>query len=322
MKTMPTDLGMLSTSAGVVQRWRRAPVAVGLAIVSAAVVSCGPDSSPESAASSSGTAIETDFDVYLAEVEMGDSVVRVGPLVNVTDRAGYDNQPSFTPDGAGILYTAADESGRTDIMRYDLETGQTAFVTTTYPESEYSATPLPTGDGFSAIRVEADSTQRLWKFDWNGQNPTVVSDIAPAGYHAWFGESHVALFVLGSPPTLVGVNVTNGDQWILEESVGRSIQSIPGRGISWVATGGEEPILMELDPPSGATRPLIATVGEGHDHAWTPDGTLLMADGNQLYWWRVGASFWEPAIMEPFDGTISRLAVSPDGTKLALVGAR
>ena len=34
-----------------------------------------------------------------------DSIV-VGPAMNITHRAGYDNQPSFTPDSRSILYTA------------------------------------------------------------------------------------------------------------------------------------------------------------------------------------------------------------------------
>ena len=292
-------------------------VAVGLGLV---VGACGGgDAGTEGAVSDDGP---PDNDIYLAEIVFSEEGVTVSELENITARAGYDNQPSFTPDGTGLLYTAADEAGRTDIMRYDLGSGEADFLTMTYPESEYSATPLPTGDGFSVVRVEADSTQRLWAFDWDGQNPRVLSDLAPIGYHTWIGENHVVVFVLGDPPSLVALNLVNQDTWLLEESVGRSIQDIPNRGISWVSTGGETSMIQELDPASGAIRPLISPPGEGTDHAWAPDGTLLASDGGQLYWWRLGTREWTPVDMDSFEGELSRLAVSPDGTTLAVVGAR
>ncbi len=66
------------------------------------------------------------------------------------------------------------------------------------PESEYSATPLPDGSGLSVIRVEADSTQRLWRFDMDGANGSVVlEDVAPVGYHAWADQRTLVMFVLG-----------------------------------------------------------------------------------------------------------------------------
>jgi Tol biopolymer transport system component len=50
--------------------------------------------------------------------------------------AGYNNQPSFLPDGKTVLYTSF-RNGQTDIYRYDLSTGKTTQVTNT-TESEYS----------------------------------------------------------------------------------------------------------------------------------------------------------------------------------------
>ncbi|MEK6597058.1 MAG: hypothetical protein AABY91_01900, partial [Gemmatimonadota bacterium] len=38
---------------------------------------------------------------------------------NLTDRPGYDNQPSFSPDGRWVLYSS-ERNGQTEIYRYDL----------------------------------------------------------------------------------------------------------------------------------------------------------------------------------------------------------
>ena len=57
------------------------------------------------------------------------------------------------------------------------------------------------------------------------------------------------------------------------------------------------------------------------DCAWTPDGTLLMADKDVLYAWRRGDAAWHRVADLAALGVhgVSRLAVSPNGERLALV---
>ena len=86
---------------------------------------------------------------------------------------GYDNQPFYTPDGAAVLFTANRDGKQTDIYEFDRVTRRVRQLVAT-PEGEYSATITPDGKAFSVIRVEADGTQRLWRFDRNGSNPKVV----------------------------------------------------------------------------------------------------------------------------------------------------
>ena len=47
-----------------------------------------------------------DSEIHLAPLRVEGGVLRLGAPVNVTNRPGYDNQPSFTPDGAAILFTS------------------------------------------------------------------------------------------------------------------------------------------------------------------------------------------------------------------------
>jgi hypothetical protein len=64
---------------------------------------------------------------------------------------------------------------------------------------------------FSAIRVEADSVQRLWSFESGGTNPEVILEgVEPVGYHAWLDHDMVALYVLGEPATLQIASVSRG----------------------------------------------------------------------------------------------------------------
>ena len=56
-----------------------------------------------------------------------------GPPRNVTNRAGYDNQPLFLPDESGFLFTAFIDR-QADTYLYDLESGTVQRVTATVGE--------------------------------------------------------------------------------------------------------------------------------------------------------------------------------------------
>jgi hypothetical protein len=267
-------------------------------------------------------------DIYVAELHTRGGRVEVGAPVNAIHRPGYDNQPFFVPDGRSFLYTSVSD-GQADIWRYDIAAGRSTRVTET-AESEYSPTPLPDGSGFSVVRVEADSTQRLWRFDWDGGHPTLVlADVKPVGYHAW-GDAHiVSLFVLGQPPTLQVADIRAGTATPVASDIGRGVQRMPGSrpAVSFVQKGVPPDSawsIAELDLTTRRIRPLVRTLPGVDQYAWTPEGTLLMAQGAKLYQWRAthGADWQEVADFAALGlENITRLAVSPRGDRLALVAA-
>jgi Tol biopolymer transport system component len=254
-------------------------------------------------------------------------VLVVGQPARVTDRDGYDNQPSFAPDGGSLLYTSIREDGQADIYRYDIASGLTSRVTQT-AESEYSATSLPDGSGISVVRVEADSTQRLWRFGWEGGKPELLlSAVRPVGYHAWADEFTLGLFVLGTPATLQLADLRTGEAEIVVEGIGRSLHRVPGRrAISFLRRDGEgDRWIEEIDVANRAIRRLVQPRGRGEDYAWTPDGRIVMAEGSKLFIWdpAKGGEWQELADLA---GTgireVTRLAISAAGDRLALVAAR
>ena len=251
--------------------------------------------------------------------------LRLGTPRNVTNRAGYDNQPSFTPDGRSILYTSIHEDGQADIYRYDTSPGSTSRVTRT-PESEYSPTVMPGGSAMSVIRVEADSTQRLWQFNLDGTSPSLVlENIKPVGYHAWGDANTLALFVLGSPPTLQLADTRTGTAQVIAENIGRSIHKVPGRNaVSFVhKVSDDEWWIRELDLATRQITPLVRTLAGAEDYTWTPDGAVLIGQGSTLHQWKRGDARWQQIADLAGAGVtaITRLAVSPQGDRLALVSA-
>lgn len=270
-------------------------------------------------------------DIFLAELRARGprDRVEIGAPVNATRRAGYDNQPFFTPDGRGILYTSV-TGGQADIWRYDIASRRSVPVTTT-PESEYSATPLPDGSGFSVVRVEADSTQRLWRFDWDGGHASLVlAGVKPVGYHAWGDAQTVALFVLGQPATLQIADLRTGTATAVANDIGRGVQRIPGidpPAISFVQRSAPPDsvwAVAELDLATQRIRTLVGTLPGVDQYAWTPAGVLLMAKGAKLYQWSPARGpDWEAVADFSALGIerITRLAVSRRGDRLALVAA-
>lgn len=261
-------------------------------------------------------------DIYLAPLSLDADSIAVGRPVNVTSRAGYDNQPFFSFDGSYLLYTSADTSGATDIYRYDIETGATSRVTDT-PESEYSPTILNGTGAFSTVRVESDGTQRLWRFDPDGGNPRLVlTKVDSVGYHTWVDENTLGLFVLGGPHTLRIADVARDSDRIVAADIGRCIATVPGeREITFVQIDGEdESWITRLDPDTGKAARLAPTLPGRQDYAWTPAGDLLMADGSALFVWTEKNGWSAVFAPDPPGPTgITRLAVCANGRWIALV---
>ncbi len=260
-------------------------------------------------------------DIFLAPMRLLASAPTMGPArVASENPKGYDNQPFFGPDGRAMLFTSNRDGKQTDIYFLELQTRQIRQFTAT-PESEYSPTLMPDDAGVSVIRVEADGTQRVWRMGEGGAAPAVIAPaVKPAGYHAWIDAQRLAVYVLGQPATLQIVDVATGKATVAARDIGRSLLRRPGGTISFVQREQGVWRVKEWVPASGEIRDLVPAL-EGsadRDAAWAPDGTLFMTTANEIHWWRPGQAGWT-LLSTPEIGTLSRLAISPDGRWMALV---
>ena len=278
------------------------------------------------AMSSAAAQAASNPEIYIMPLSVSGSAVTVGKPVNITNRPGYDNQPSFTADGRELYYTSTREDNQADIYKYHLEAKTTERITRTDPESEYSATQLPYPKNFSVIRVEKDSTQRLWSLspDGNAGRP-VFDDIKPVGYHTWIDENRLALFVLGSPNALVLADRRTGRGDTLARNIGRSLVTLPhGGGFSFFARRGQEWVVTVVRlTRSGKVAyitPVVAAPA-GMDYVAWIGGSLIGGTGSRLMAWTPGGTWREIADLSGSNiGRISRIAVSRDGKQLAIVG--
>jgi len=197
---------------------------------------------------------------------------------------------------------------------------------------------MPDGRHFSAVRVEADGTQRLWRFTIEGTDPALLlPDVKAVGYHAWIDSGRLALYILGAsgeqgsgrPSTLQMATLADGSTRIVASNIGRSIQRMPDGRVSFVSReqdSGGSPVKTSIrawDPTSGRIDTLVdAPEGQSDvDTAWTPDGTLLVSNRTALLAWRPGDSTLSAAVdLAPLGlSGASRLAISPKGDRIAIV---
>ncbi|MDE3172239.1 MAG: PD40 domain-containing protein [Gemmatimonadota bacterium] len=264
-------------------------------------------------------------DIYLVRLRAGATIG--DPPENVTHRPGYDNQPAFTPDGKAILFTSIRADAQADVYRLDLATRAIARLTDT-PESEYSPTPLPTGSGFSVVRVERDSAQRLWAFNAQGGAPVLLlPGIAPVGYHVWLDDHTLALFVLGHPNALEIADTRTGEGHAIAHDIGQSLQRVPGGNrFSFLQRDHGVWFLDTADPsaPDGDIQRVIAMPAGAGYVVWISPTMALTATGTELLRLDRAAGAgarWTPIADFREEGlrNLSRLAVSPDGNWLAVV---
>lgn len=273
-------------------------------------------------------------EVYLADLGPAASPKFDGTLVNISNSPGYDNQPSFTPDGKAVLFTSVRGGGaQSDIYRYDIATKALTQLTRS-PENENSPLVTPDGKTFSAVRTEMDKTQRLWRFDLDGSNPRVVlENIKPVGYHVWIDATHLALFVLGAghgdPSTLQIADTATGTAEVIDTNIGRSLLMRPGVGtVSYVSKKAAPWMVNEVNVASRQIKPVVPFAPDlagVEDCAWDPSsrGTTLFAGKGAAVWMahpdrRDGGDTWakqwdlSPAGVD----RITRLATSVSGGHL------
>ncbi len=276
------------------------------------------------AASEAAADVDTGPDIWLADMTWTDGRPSLANLRNATRREGYDNQPHFLADGS-LFYTQV-VGERADIWKLDPATGSTSAVTSTLPESEYSATATPDGMGFTAIRVEADSTQRLWRFQMDGTAVgPVFETILPVGYHAWANDNTIAMFILGQPATFQIGTIGSEDATLVAERIGRSINRIPGRtAVSYPRTFTDGRSEIWTWAPGQETMRLVEARPGSQDHTWA-GGILLQAEGGRLMGFdsaNPDAGWFEVADFTGQALQFTRLSVSHDLSIMALVGER
>lgn len=266
-----------------------------------------------------------EFEIYVSKLDNINGNLSVSEILNVTNHDGYDNQPSFSSDGKMIYFSSIRDSVQSDIYAIDLSNKSTIQITNTV-ESEYSPVFTNEGNSFTVVRVEKDSTQRMWEFVKNGTSQKVIlPKIDSVGYYCKIDEKHFAFFMVTEPSTMVIADAKKQTTLAIDKNIGRCIKRIPGDNaiIYLVKKSDKQWVLKKYDLDKNRISIISIIPPVSEDFIWTNDNKILMARNNQFWIYNYAAENpeWKmiSEIKELTGKKIYRLALAPDGVTLAFV---
>src|SRR5688572_29646275 len=143
-----------------------------------------------------------DTDVWLFKLELNKQKETIlAEPQNISNREGYDNQPSFSPDSKSLFYVTIREDKQADIYCYDLKSKINKPITRS-KESEYSPTILPGGKKLGVVMVEKDSVQRIHLLNPELGFDDGKIDIDSVGYYTFINTDTLVYYKLTQPHSL------------------------------------------------------------------------------------------------------------------------
>ncbi|HLV91698.1 MAG TPA: hypothetical protein VKX34_01140 [Aequorivita sp.] len=243
---------------------------------------------------------------------------------NVSNNEGYDNQPSFISNEA--LVFAGNNNGQTDISEYNFNTKIKRWVNLKTEGGEYSPQKFPSSEDIAAVRLDENGLQRLYRYGAESGKPSVLIEDLQVAYFAFYNDQKILATVLNNDELdLTMIDLQSKSVDTLFTDAGRSIQRIPNtKTMSYTLVNENNYLdLYVLDIASGDSYFITGLPMEVNDYIWLNDTQILIGKGSDIYMYdTLGEAEWHrvASVSEYGIKNVTRMAISPDGKKLALVG--
>jgi hypothetical protein len=219
-----------------------------------------------------------DSDLWLAELDTKVSG-KIKTAVNITNRPGYDNQPSFSKNGKRIYFVSVREDKQADVFACDAKSKKIEQLTKT-KESEYSPTETPFGNYLSVLHVTLDSIQSVQLLDLKTFTLTnsSFSKFDSAGYYHFFNADTILYYKLTQPHTLRFYSASKGVDGFLAEHPCRTFRKVDRYSFMFGVKDSSSTryFLYDVRLQKASLYASINSVNE--DMIWHPDHGLLISD--------------------------------------------
>jgi hypothetical protein len=249
--------------------------------------------------------------------------VNVSSGVNISKSPGYDNQPTFGPEGKSVLFTSDRGGNGTDIYEYIFSNQKFDRITNS-TDSEY--TPRARGkDAITFVREGKGQEMTVWSYDRTSKAETPAFGIKePVAYYDWNNKGGALVWVRYASMAHFVDTSKKVNLFVVDHVQASTPHNVPGTNkFSFVHRQGNDSLwIKEFDPSTRAVRPLTRTKDSKIDYCWMKDGTIIMGSGSKLYafnekidkGWRLFADLTGAGLKD-----ITRMDVAPDGKRIAIV---
>ena len=263
-------------------------------------------------------------EVYLMDLDFSEDAFSVSNFMNISNNEGYDSQPSFV-DNNTLLYSRTHQ-GQTDIVRHIISENNYYWINHSTPGGEYSPQSFPKSKNVTAVRLDTTGLQRIYLYDFKTMESTLLIEDLQVAYYSFYDKNTLLSSVLsGSNLDLVISNLSKKTNDTLLTKVGRSIHKVPNtkNTMSYTSVNDEGNMdIFQLDITSLESFFVAQLPIEIQDHIWLNESTLLIGSLDKLFLldlfgngdWKLVADLSKYQLKN-----ITRLALSPDGSKLAIV---
>jgi len=261
-------------------------------------------------------------EVHLFDIKNTDGELSLANQRNVSNNEGYDNQPNFYNDN--ILAFVSTRNNQTDIAKYSIRDKVSSFINSSPNGGEYSPVKIPNSKDVSAVRLDNDGKQRLYRYNIEtGESTELIKDLVVA-YYTWYDKNTVVSAVIEDDGlNLYVTDVKTQTNRKYATNVGRSFHKIPNsKLVSFVSKEDDKWLIKSLDPLTGEIKTITQTVPNVEDMCWLIDGSILIPTANRIYRFnpQKDSRF---SIFKDFEDNniqkITRIATNEIGTMLALV---
>ncbi len=268
---------------------------------------------------------QSNTEIFLMDLEYSETDFIISNFRNISNNEGYDSQPSFY-NNESIIYSRTKESA-TDIAKYQIKNKSYSWLNNSTIGGEYSPQRIPNSKNVSAVRLDTTGLQRLYTYDTKTRTSSLLIENLQVAYYSFYDSNKILSSVLSDNKLdLVLTNLTEKTNDTLVLNVGRSIHKVPStkETMSYTSVNEEGNFdVFQLDLKSLDSFFVTQLPIGIQDHIWLDETTLLIGSRDKLFLldlfgngdWKQIADLSEYQINE-----ITRLAISPDGKKLAIVG--
>jgi len=262
-----------------------------------------------------------DTDIFLFKARSTGKSHSFGEAKNITNRIGYDNQPCFSPDSKELLFVAVEDSGQSEIWKYNIK-DKTKTQITTSEESEYSPTFIRGGTKISTVRVDKDGGQRFYVLDFPEITKSeLVKNSDSIGYSCWVNDSMITMFVVEDTSSLQVLDLKTGQRTFVLTNPGRCMKIHPKNKELYFIDKNDSAhwYLSTYNFKSKKVKQIIETLPGSEDFAFFSDGTLICGFKGGVF--ELQGKSWV-AIGRPIvsmDNDFYRIAISPDDQYIAVV---